>query len=72
MQSYGSEISGVDAFEIGESFIIVRFKSGETYLYNNEKTGQRNVERMKKLAPRGRGLSTYISQHVKGAYAAKL
>jgi len=41
------------------------------YLYTNAVTGERHVAEMKKLAAKGKGLSTYISQHVKDRYAEK-
>jgi hypothetical protein len=49
----------------------VQFIGGETYLYTYESTGADAVELMKTLAVQGRGLSTFISQSVKGAYATK-
>ena len=67
-----SGISGVAAYEIGSDYIKVNFKDGGSYLYNNAKTGIRNIEEMKKLAGVGRGLNTYINGHVKKAYASKL
>ena len=64
--------SGVAAYEIGEDFIKVKFRDGDVYLYNYSVTGMDNVERMKKLAAEGKGLSTFISRHVKDDYASKL
>jgi len=64
--------SGVLAYEAGGDYIKIRFLGGDIYLYTNAVTGQRNVDQMKKLAAKGRGLSTFISQHVKDRYAAKL
>ena len=64
--------SGVDAYEIGTDFIDVRFRAGGTYRYDHTSPGALHVERMKELAIDGRGLSTYISRHVRKAYARKL
>lgn len=64
--------SGVLAYKIGEDYIIVEFQEGGTYLYNYKRPGKNKVERMKELAIAGRGLSTYISRHVKDNYASKL
>jgi len=64
--------SGVLAYETGDDYIKIRFRGGDIYLYTNAITGQRNIEQMKRLAAKGRGLSTFISQHVKDRYAAKL
>jgi hypothetical protein len=63
--------SGVIAYESGPDFIRVQFTGGVVYLYNYRVTGRRNVERMKSLAIRGRGLSTFISTTVKDRYAFK-
>jgi len=63
--------SGVVAYESGLDFIRVQFTSGETYLYTYESTGANAIEMMKTLAEQGRGLSTFISRTVKGAFAAK-
>lgn len=64
--------SGVDAFAIGPTHIAVRFKSGEAYLYDHARPGKEHVDEMKKCAREGKGLSTYISQHVQDAYAENL
>jgi hypothetical protein len=63
--------SGVLAYETGDDFIKVQFIGGVVYLYNSKVTGKHNIERMKSLAVRGRGLSTYISAVVKDRYAFK-
>ena len=64
--------SGVVAFETGRDYIKILFRGGEVYLYTNAITGREHVTEMKELAEKGRGLSTYISQHVKNRYAEKL
>ena len=63
--------SGVLAYELGPDFIRVQFTGGVVYLYTNKVTGRRNVDYMKSLAVRGRGLSTFISTTVKDRYAFK-
>jgi hypothetical protein len=65
--------SGVQAFEIGPDFIAVRFRTGTRYWYTEASVGAIHLEEMKRLAVRGRGLSTYISTHsdVSGGYARK-
>jgi hypothetical protein len=63
--------SGVVAYEPGPDFIRVQFTGGETYLYTYESAGAEAVEQMKRLAGLGRGLSTFISRTVQGAYATK-
>lgn len=64
--------SGVTAYETGADFIKVEFMGDSVYLYNYASTGVHDVEQMKKLAANGQGLSTFISQHVRDRYAAKL
>ncbi|MBP1223501.1 hypothetical protein [Flavobacterium sp. 1355] len=64
--------SGVESYEIGSDFIIVQFKNDGSYLYNYEIPGNSHVERMKKLALKGKGLSTYISTNIKKKYAEKI
>lgn len=59
------------AYEIGEDYIKVKFRSGGVYLYNYSAPGRDNVERMKELATAGKGLSTFISRYVREDYAAK-
>jgi hypothetical protein len=64
--------SGVTAYKIGDTFIIVEFRDGSAYSYTNSTTGISNIEIMKRLAAKGSGLSTFISRHVKDKYAEKL
>jgi hypothetical protein len=64
--------SGVVAYEIGADSIKVQFSDGSTYLYTYKKSGKRNVEKMKKLALAGEGLSSFISSVVHKRYATKL
>lgn len=65
--------SGVDAYEIGDDFVKVRFRSGDVYWYTQSSVGARHLAALKRLARRGQGLSAYISQHpdVKEGYARK-
>lgn len=67
-----SGTSGVRAYEAEGDYIIVQFIDGEKYLYSYACPGKLFVERMKKLAAAGKGLSTYISQNVKDRYEKKL
>lgn len=64
--------SGISRYQIGDDFIIIEFGAGHLYLYNYTSTGKAKIERMKVLAKKGKGLSTYISRHVKDHYAEKL
>jgi hypothetical protein len=64
--------SGVIAYEAGKDHIIVQFIDGEKYLYSYKRPGKLFVERMKKLAAAGKGLSTFISVNVREKYEKKL
>lgn len=64
--SKSGKSSGVSAYEIGKNFITVRFKRSDDYTYSYNSAGKHAVEAMKKLARRGKGLSTYISQNKPG------
>lgn len=64
--------SGVVAYEIEERAIRIRFQNGDTYRYTYARTGQFEVEKMKRLAESGKGLSGYISRMVGDRYAEKL
>ncbi|MBB3835927.1 hypothetical protein FHR55_004191 [Xanthomonas arboricola] len=74
LQRYGNRDghSGVVAYALARDAIAVRFRSGETYVYTADSAGADVVATMQRLAKAGRGLSTYISQHVRDAYAGKL
>lgn len=64
--------SGIERFKILDDAIEIQFRhSREVYGYTYEVPGEAHVEQMKQLAEAGRGLSTYISQHVKSRYAYK-
>ena len=74
MQRYGnhSRESGVVAYDIDAGQIIVQFRNGDRYLYTEDSAGAANIARMQELARAGRGLSSFISQHVHDRYARKL
>jgi len=74
MQRYGNHSgeSGVVAYDIDAGQIVVQFRNGERYLYTEDSAGAANIARMQELARAGRGLSSYISQHVHDGYARKI
>lgn len=61
--------SGVVAFESGIDFIRVQFRDGSVYLYTDTSAGSDNIEHMKQLARRGKGLHSFINRKVRKAYA---
>lgn len=62
--------SGVLAYSLAPDAIRVKFVDGRVYTYTWASAGRSHVEQMKRLARSGKGLSTYISQHVRAAYAS--
>ncbi len=70
---YGNRAgSGVVAYSLREDAIAVEFQGGERYLYDAVRPGAADVSHMVELARAGRGLSTFVSQHVRERYAKKL
>jgi hypothetical protein len=74
MQRYGNQSreSGVVAYDIDAGQIIVQFRNGDRYLYTEDSAGAANIARMQELARAGRGLSSFISQHVHDRFARKI
>jgi hypothetical protein len=74
MQRYGNQSreSGVVGYDIDAGQIIVQFRNGDRYLYTEDSAGAANIARMQELARAGRGLSSFISQHVHDRYARKI
>ena len=70
---YGNGGTGVTAVAIRDDFMIVRFKNSlrDTYVYDREKPGSESLERMKWIARKGSGLTTYINKNVHD-YAQRL
>jgi hypothetical protein len=73
MQRYKniSGTSGVRAFELASDHIDVMFDDGRIYRYDHTRPGAHHVERMEQLAREGRGLATYINQHVRNNFAQR-
>ena len=63
--------SGIIAYEIGSDFIRIQFEDKETYLYTEDSSGAEHIAKMKELAEKGRGLNTYVNQHVRSNYEKK-
>ena len=74
MQRYKnlSGTSGVARYEARTTSIVVTFMDGASYVYDSASPGTNHVAAMKRFAELGRGLATYINQHVKKSYAKKL
>ena len=65
--------SGILGYEISPTAIEIQFRGGMCYLYTHQKTGQANVEHMKKLALSGEDLNAFINTHddVKNGWVSK-
>jgi len=66
-----SRDSGVVAYALSPGSIVVQFRDGWKYEYTEQSAGAAAVATMHGLAVAGRGLSTFISTHVRKAYARK-
>jgi hypothetical protein len=66
-----SGTSDIVSYEVEPTAIHVRFANGVTYVYDERKPGSHVVEQMKRLATHGRGLGTYINEHIKKNYSRK-
>ncbi len=64
--------SGVTAYELGSDSITIEFTDGAVYQYTYQSAGKRNVEKMKKLAVAGKGLSSFVAQQVKERYEKRV
>lgn len=64
--------SGIEAYEINQGSIIVKFETGGCYLYTTESAGAAHIREMHRLAQLGKGLNTYINQNTHMAYAKDL
>ena len=65
--------SGVTAYQLGDDYIKVKFRSGHwtLYTYTYASAGSSVVETMKNLAQQGHGLNSYISTHKPG-YSSRI
>ncbi|RZJ72868.1 hypothetical protein [Flavobacterium sp.] len=64
-----SRHSGVIAYEKGPDFIRLLFRdNSDVYTYSNRSAGKTNVERMKRLASEGEGLTTFVTRNVKDKF----
>jgi hypothetical protein len=64
--------SGVRSYETTADSITLTFVNGDRYRYSHVRPGRDTVDRMKALAQAGRGLSTFVAQHVRDDYERKL
>jgi hypothetical protein len=62
-----SKNAGILAYDFAGNDIIVKFTNNVIYLYTEKENGKEQIEKMKKLAEKGEGLTTYINQNIKHA-----
>jgi hypothetical protein len=69
----GNPNAGVLNYEVAGRAIILEFADHRfRYVYNELAPGAAHVAAMIRLARRGKGLTTYVNQHVREHYAAEL
>jgi hypothetical protein len=64
--------TGVVAYETGDNGIAVQFRDGAVYLYTIKSAGAAAINKMKILAEKGEGLTTYINRYVRNRYVKKI
>ena len=62
--------SGILAYEIGSDFIRFNLRIRKS-TYTEDSAGIEHIAKMKELAEKGRGLNTYVNQHVRKNYETK-
>jgi hypothetical protein len=71
MTPYGNQSgdSGVAAYECRPGEIRLKFVDRDTiYVYTRGTPGAEHVREMQRLAETGKGLATYVNQHVRDDY----
>lgn len=61
MKPYTNAKSGIESFEPGRNWIIVRYKNSKAYKYSSPPLKQYQIDTMKQLAASQDGLGTYIN-----------
>ena len=65
--------AGVLNYEVAGRAIILEFADHRfRYVYDELSPGRSHVDAMIRLARHGKGLTTYVNQHVRANYATKL
>lgn len=63
--------SSIDAYELHDDSISIKFNDGWLYSYSNASAGSGNISQMKLLAANGIGLNSFIMRYVKKLYVRK-
>lgn len=74
METYANRSgqSGVRSFDVLPDGIVIEFRSGDRYLYSIPECGGEKVKQLIHFAREGKGLATYINQHIREMCPAKL
>jgi hypothetical protein len=64
--------SGVIAYQMGRGSIVLLFRGGDAYVYDDFRPGAQHRLEMQRRARSGRGLATYVNQQVRDNFARKL
>jgi len=59
--------SGVKSYYLGDDYILIEFNDAY-YLYSFDSAGYEAVVEMKRKAKKGKGLSGFISKHIRERY----
>ncbi len=67
MRTYGKNRadSGIRGYALLDDAIEIQFRDGGVYRYSSKRPGAKLVAEMRRLAMTGKGLSTFINQHVR-------
>ena len=67
-----SNKSSIDTYKVGKDgdSIAITFNSGSTYVYDYNKPGKEQVDKMKELAAAGEGLGSYVKKNVNKNFAS--
>lgn len=68
--NYGGN-SGVESYDSGDGWFMVRFKDGSLYLYTTKSTTEDHLYQMRRLAEMGSGLNSYLNRVVGKQYAGR-
>lgn len=63
--------SGVDSYDTGVDWFLIKFRDGSYYLYTSKSTEPEHIEYMRKLAFDGKGLNSYVDRIVGKGYAGR-
>ena len=63
MKKYRNPESGIIAYEIYSDYMLIQFKGGKIYRYDESCVGSVHFEQMKRFAEKEDDLNTYINKN---------